>query len=286
MRVSCSPYTLIGKPPYKDRKGALLRIEYRDGKVGYCDCHPWPECGDETLFTQIEMLKNGLTTNLTKCSLKFAKLDAEARALKKNLFEGLTIPPSHWLLKSMDEPIPEGFTTVKLKVKKDDNLTNFLENLPPGIKVRLDFNNAHTFESFSKCVFNNTIDFIEDPYPYEKESWEKSPVPLATDFQKERGPISILKPARDNYEEFLHCDRIIVTSYLDHPIGQLSAAYVAALLKKKRPEKIDVCGLLSHHVYEENPFSKRLNFQHPNSLGFDDLLENSPWEVINDRLAD
>src|SRR5947207_12510223 len=88
------------------RVGALIRIS-----DGFADVHPWPELGDLPLDEQLSLLARGVTTPLTARSLCFAALDAEARAASRNLFEGLTIPPSHW---PGPDP-PASFEVVKLK---------------------------------------------------------------------------------------------------------------------------------------------------------------------------
>ena len=221
MKIRFSPYKLIGKPPFKDREGALMQVECKNGSIGYGDIHPWHELGDKPLSEQISLLKEGIYTPLTTRSMHFARIDAKAREEKKNLFDNLEIPLNHWLMKS-SEPIPKSFTTVKIKSSGDVDL----HLLPTHVKIRLDFNNKHTYESFSKWIhtipeFWDRIDFIEDPFPYHKEQWESMPVPLAGDFQEERGKIAIVKPAVEDYIPFLHCQRVIITSYLDHPLGQL-----------------------------------------------------------------
>jgi O-succinylbenzoate synthase len=75
---------------------------------------------------------------------------------------------------------------------------------------------------------------------------------------------------------------LVVTSYMDHPVGQLFAAYVAATTKTS-----DRCGLLTHLVYEPNAFSERLRIDGMrlvppggNGIGFDDLLENLAWRKL------
>lgn len=285
MKIRYSPYTLEGKPPFKNRSGALLRVEANVGGFGYCDVHPWPELGDKPLSEQLSLLKKGIKTPLTERSLHFASIDAIARASNKNLFTDLVVPQSHWLFTSNKTPIPENFSIVKIKADPSVNLKKTIESLPEHLKLRIDFNNKHTFESFSKFIqtipeYWERIDFIEDPFPYNAEQWKSMPVPLAGDFQKEKGSIAIVKPAVEDIDAFLKCDRVIVTTYLDHPLGQLAAAYTAAKFKKS-----EICGLLSHLVYEKNAFSDCLNHMGPNFIvptegagfGFDDLLEEESW---------
>src|SRR5258708_24582201 len=73
------------------REGALIRIG-----DGFADVHPWPELGDLPLDDQLALLARGETTALTRQSLSFVSIDERARLASRSLFEGLTIPPSHW----------------------------------------------------------------------------------------------------------------------------------------------------------------------------------------------
>ena len=57
------------------RRGALIRV---DG--GFADVHPWPELGDAPLDEQLALLARGETTPLTRASLHWARVDADARA--------------------------------------------------------------------------------------------------------------------------------------------------------------------------------------------------------------
>ena len=82
-------------------------------------------------------------------------------------------------------------------------------------------------------------------------------------------------------------DRWVVTSYLDHPLGQSAAALAAAELARAWPGRVEPCGLLSQHVYAPNAFSERISgagpwFRPPGGtgLGFDDLLEGLAWRPI------
>jgi O-succinylbenzoate synthase len=290
MKLAFSLYKLKGKPPFKDREGALLRIEFEGGKLGYGDIHPWLELGDKPLNEQVALLQKGVFTPLTTRSLYFAKMDAEARAQNKYLFDDVQIPESHKLVLSPDEPIPQTFTTVKIKTDPSTDLIKIISKLPMHLKIRIDFNNKHTFESFSRWIptikeFWNRIDFIEDPFPYHKEQWDAIPVPVAGDFQQERGKIAVVKPAVEDYTRFLQSEKVIITSYLDHPFGQMCAAYTAAKMKKMHPNKLGVCGLLSHTAYETNAFSERLQNNGPflsvpssgTGFGFDDILKGMKW---------
>ena len=64
---------------------------------------------------------------------------------------------------------------------------------------------------------------------------------------------------------------------MDHPIGQLHAAYVAA---RSAPEA--VCGLVTHVLYESDPFIERMRIDGTRLVvpDFTDLLEALPWKKL------
>ena len=304
MRIAFTPYILRGKSSFGNREGALLRFEFPDGEIGYADCHPWEEWGDLPLKQQLALLRKGIFTPLTGRSMILAQRDSEARAEEQNLFSGLTIPESHWLMGSSSDPIPEGFSRLKLKVGKRPTeeipeLNGLFHRLPEGVKVRLDFNarlSQEEFEAYLRAidVGLDKIDFIEDPFPYERRAWEevqgRHKLDLACDHLSDQRlddtgsyRVVVLKTAVQSERPFRNVEgcRLVVTSYLDHPVGQLGAALVAAGLQT------DYCGLLSHNVYQTNPFSERLQTRgavlvppEGTGIGFDTLLRDQPWKLL------
>jgi len=256
------------------RRGALIRI---DG--GYADIHPWPELGDATLDEQLAMLARGETTPLTRASLKFADIDRAARRDERSLFDGLTIPPSHW---PGPDP-PGGFDTVKLKS---------IDRIPEHVRLRIDFNATLTPEEFVRIAATlprQRIDFIEDPCPYDAATWTdlraRTGLRLALDRgsvagQRRGADVLVIKPA---IEEIPPADsELVVTSYMDHPIGQLCAAYAAATTGITT-----TCGLVTHVLYEPDPFIDRMQIDGARLItpggtgwGFDDLLEGLPWRTL------
>jgi O-succinylbenzoate synthase len=258
------------------RRGALIRIN-----GGVADVHPWPELGDLPLDEQLALLARGETTPLTQSSLEFASTDAAARRDGRSLFDGLTIPPSHW---PGPDP-PEAFDTVKLKS---------IDVIPDRVRLRIDFNGTLTpaeFVRIAATLPRDRIDFIEDPCPYDAAVWrelrEQTGLRLALDrapSSSQREPDSydvlILKPA---IQEVACSDtEIVVTSYMDHPIGQLCAAYAAATANIK-----STCGLITHVLFENDPFIERMRIDGTRLVppggtgwGFDDLLKTLPWQKL------
>jgi len=291
MRLRMHRYTLVPKKRLSGvaregaREGALLRVPHHGGD-GFADLHPWPELGDLPLDEQLALLVRGEPTRQTRASLRFAELDGEARRRGVSLFEGLTIPESHW---PGNEP-PAGFDTIKIKG---------VQPVPPHVRVRIDFNATLTPEEFlevAKTLRKEQIDFIEDPCPYDEAIWRelqtKTGLRLALDLAAtakatppptaHRQPPTVIvhKPAIQT--EWPNHKDIVVTSYMDHPVGQYGAAYTAAT-HDVNPR----CGLFTHVLYEPDAFFERVRSEGARLLppggtgiGFDDLLENLPWTSI------
>lgn len=263
-------YRLIPRRGGAPREGALLRVE-----GGFADVHPWPELGDAPLEEQLALLARGATTQLTRASLYWASVDADARRRGVSLFEGLTIPLSHW---SGNEP-PEGFDTVKIKG---------VMPVPSHVRIRIDFNarsTASEFETIAATLPKERIDFIEDPCPYDEAVWQslraKTGLRLALDRFEGIADVLVHKPALHSAFPAFEGE-VVVTSYLDHPIGQFFATYVAATHQVSGRN-----GLFTHVLYEPDAFIERIRAEgarllppEGTGIGFDDLLEDLPWTKI------
>jgi len=318
MKCEFSPYTLEYNPDFhaiqkqSKRYGALLKVTFLDGLIGYADCHPWPELGDQPLLEQLKALKEKKTTSLLTCSLNFARLDAEARSQQQSLLSPHDGPINHFLITDLSQWNKEkidflrikGFKRIKIKLgySLNSEITDLL-NLFSSTSLNLcfDFNEKlsyNTFKSFILAIdsLKPLIDYIEDPFPYDPILWtaaqKELQIPLACDRQAlfaSHYPNSfsklIIKPAILPLELFDHIphQNLIITSYLDHPLGQLSAAYMAA---KIDPKQQNIHGLLSHHAYKPNIFSLQLSDNHPqftcpkgSGFGFEKELSQLPWTV-------
>lgn len=257
-----------------EREGALIRAG-----EGFADVHPWPELGDATLDEQLALLARGETTTLTRASLHLAAIDGAARVRGVSLFDGLTIPLSHW---PGADP-PSEFDTAKIKD---------ISRIPSNVRLRIDFNATLAPQDFiriAETLPHDRIDFVEDPCPYDPLVWkdlrEKTGLRLAFDQKGEPCggfDVAIWKPALQT--EPPQADSVVVTSYMDHPIGQFGAAFVAAA----NAERIDArCGLMTHVLYEPNEFIEQIRTSGARLLpppgtgvGFDDLLARLPWERL------
>jgi hypothetical protein len=106
----------------------------------------------------------------------------------------------------------------------------------------------------------------------------------------------VLKPAKYNINHLLDSNsefyqgvkeskiKLVVTSYLDHPVG-ITHAYIEALrVKKMFGDQFDTCGLFSMGAYEDNLFKVEENIQRgfcnvplEFGIGFNQLLESQIW---------
>lgn len=301
MRIAHSPYTLrprAGGPP---REGVLLRVDFGDGRLGYADCHPWPEFGDLPWPDQIASLREGRKTPLLTRSLALARADAEARSEGKSLFEGRRIPRSHlsipWGEAELERAKEEGYDLVK--IKPGGRSPEAFKALAPrfrdlGLRLRLDFNERLSFEEVIDFLERlggdlSWIDWIEDPCPYDPRRWNelRKRCQVALDFARPTEPsydVVVVKPAVQDLAGVVErSSKVAVTSYLDHPVGQLGAAWVAATA----PIPLLTCGLATHPVYEENRFSRRLRVENARlvppegtGIGFDEELAALSWAEI------
>lgn len=306
------------------RRGALLRFKGTAGGFGYADLHPWPELGDLDLEAQLAALARGECTDLSRASLAFAALDGKARAEGRSLWERVAVPPSHFLVPGgagggaacVEGALAEGFTRFKVKIGKDLNaesrvlrdMAAILQRAPPpnGTPplLRLDCNEVLARADFAACLAAlpfvlPLIDFVEDPFPFEALAWTETSRRLGVSFAADRAVMNsagfdgpqILKPARFGpqvpafFSAVRDRRRRIVTSYLDHPLGQLGAAWVAAQLGAEAGGETH--GLVSHRVYAPNAFSERLGWCGPHltlppglGFGFDDLLSALDWTPL------
>ncbi len=318
-KIDYSAYILKKVGVNASRVGALLRVEWPEG-FGYSDLHPWPEFGDVYLKEQLKVLSEHLISKqetplskLQKQSLHFSHIDAIARAQNKSLFEGLEIPPSHYLI-TREEEIAEdnlaaiskaGYKKIKVKVGGEPLMAAIsiaeLAGMVPQT-LRLDINaqwSASEFKFFADKIpneFKKRIEYIEDPFHSAQDHWkllsETYGFSFARDFENgDSYAVRILKPAAEDIFEVANSEdpqvKFVVTSYLDHPLGQVTATYEAARLKRQLSEKVLECGLLSQSVYEPNEFSEELKIKDTRfqkisgtGFGFNELLEKARWQPI------
>ena len=278
------PYTLTPKfAPNRlteatPRSGALLRVWFSDCSLpGHADLFPWPELGDMPLQLQLETLKERIPLPLAASSLLWAHHEAKAHASGEEFFPGTSLP-SH--LTALDRAaIPHGTPLVKLKVTEED-----VQNWPqvealmerfPETRWRLDFNGLFTdmdraYDSWNKLSHEaqDKIDFIEDPmdekhmahedihqvFPGATIAVDRNPYPASL----RRAEVWVIKPVNFAPDVFLREamdfeGKIVITSSMDHPLGQLMALRAAQLLQRRSPRKVLAGGLCTQDLYLDHP---------------------------------
>jgi O-succinylbenzoate synthase len=311
-----SPYRLVARR--KDSplnavssRTALEGVLIRAG-AGFGCIHPWPELGDPTLGQCLADLAGPRRRSIVRRALRCAEYDHAAREGGFSLFEEMEVPPSHATLASADPrmvalAVEAGFTAVKCKAGREPGHEALLlkERIGefPNLRWRLDFNESLSPAEASRFwrslpqELRARIDFLEDPCPYTDATWIElrrgQGIPLAVD--REAAPLTkaadwmVVKPAVD--EPLLlaeaavsHGQRLIVTSRMDHPLGQAFAAWEAARLGLSFPGLVGLCGLRTDSLFETDAFAELLGPWSPafpvppgTGLGFDDLLDALPW---------
>lgn len=307
-----SPYTLDARAPLNrlTSRRAYPGLLVKQG-LGHACLHPWPELGDAPLSEQLAALHGEAETPLGRGLQRCLRLDADARAAGRSLFDGATVPESHATLVSpsitaIEEAAQAGFRCVKIKAGPETlpSLLRLLEETP--LPLRIDLNESGSlslltvfWEDLSERAREN-VEFLEDPFPFDPETWaawyDRTGCPLALDRQNARMregafQVLVLKPARDDIPEAERGLRqsglsFLVTSYMDHPLGLAFAACEAARLSALFPKQILPGGLLTHHLFDPTPFSRQLGggpgWTAPpgTGLGFDDLLSAQSWTPL------
>lgn len=328
LKIDYSPYTLTSKqaPNSKtqstERHGCLLRFTFKDFGYGYADCHPLVEFGDDSVENQLAALKQKKFTNITQRSLHFATLDAQSRSYRSAPFDEISLyPTNHYTSPALikKEAIlikkAKGFTTFKFKCGNHiPNEINYVQNMAElfrshNLKMRLDFNGNFTHKSTLEEFkpYADIIEFIEDPFSTLNEKTKltlneySSYFKFAMDFVQTDDPTikklfdyRIIKPARENIAKLKISpkQRVIFTSSMDHPFGQMCALYDACLYLQKNVSHsaesqtplLDY-GLMTQHLLENNKYSELLNVHHTKmfgeagtGFGFDNLLKEEKWK--------
>ncbi len=296
------PYELCGQG--RSRRGALLKVIDADGCIGFSDIHPWPERGDLPLFQQIALLKEGRWTSLTRQSVVAAQRDAIARKqgvslfVQKHIDNHYTIVETHERLSSTIEwALSYGFRVAKLKITPLSLPSLFVlkDDLLLFDRLRFDGNGTLSLENLYDLadVFGEKIEFVEDPFPFDKKVWEEGvrslPFVFAADCHvvdaigySEAARYLIIKPAVDDLslmDRIPFEQTVIFTSYLDHPVGQLHAAATAVEKGCSFP-----CGLATHLAYDATEWSRALRMDgsllllpQGKGIGFDNLFNELEW---------
>ncbi|WP_413586295.1 o-succinylbenzoate synthase MenC [Bdellovibrio sp. HCB274] len=303
------------------RSGALIKVEWPHGFVGYGDLHPWPELGDMTLADQLAALKKGKITPQMEQTIWLARKDADLRKKGKTILTTGEKVRNNYLVSNYAEIIPgfldelkrASFSTIKLKVGRDlaAEANAVTRIAAAGFKIRLDFNSACSWQSFERFFSGLSpqekvwIEYVEDPFPFDPDAWmdAKKLVKIAMDSAYEKvdwdkitkAPFDVLviKPAKMDVDKAIErCKKFnlkaTVTSYMDHPVGSLGALAVAMECKELYPNIMLDAGCMTYRSYQMDQFSASINTTGPyfssikgTGIGFDLLLKELPWQKLN-----
>lgn len=308
-KYSLRPLTLAGGLPYlKDREGALFRVSWPNGKVGYADLMPRPELGDLSLEQELLALKKLRMSPLIEQMIALAKRDADFRAADKNAFQESKKVKNNYFISEvtktetslLDSIKNQNFSTLMIDcgqnfdeeaehVRRILRMTNFM--------VRLDFNGKADFSSFERFMtkiepgLKPRIEYVEDPMPFDPEAWKEAArlAPLGIESQYSYvqwgrpelvPPIKtlVIRPSRIDHEKAVknalqyNC-KLVVTSSLEHPVSTAHASIIASDLITRYPLLVSDHDCLYQTFYAPHAFSGYLTSQGP-------YLTNSPGTGI------
>ncbi|MEN9992425.1 MAG: hypothetical protein RLZZ224_2127 [Verrucomicrobiota bacterium] len=282
------------KSPALQVEGMLLRI---DG--GYACVQPWSVFGHPTLEEHEQALREKRSLPLLDQAFSCAEADAEARRKGVSWWTGLSVPRSHATITDLTEDHPESalapFSHAKIKARVEDTQQlHEWSQRHPHLSLRLDFNEVPNEKAFVDWweklsdELRRRIDWVEDPFPFDSEAWQRVQSQTGCAFACDRAVdllrsdhafVAVWKPAWQPLPCSVLQQNVVVTSAMDHPVGQAWAAYSAGLAGVT-----SLCGLRTDPLFEKNAFSERMGSWGPDwpridgmGMGFDDLLENLPW---------
>lgn len=273
MNIWYSPYFLKFKrevkAKHKSSEGLLLKIE-ENGRIYYSTYHPIESLGDRS----IQKFINDFTV------ATFKQSNAYLYKLCIEDFQSIELKSYYSAISFEDIKNAVNFDLIKIKLRSLEELEQnifFLEGFDK--KYILDFNLNEKVSSFEflsdglKSFISKYVDYIEDPYP----ALGKFNFKLASDFfdYQELSDIKIHKPMAPTYSKSLGLDDV-VTSYLDHPLGQIQAMSFADKNNIKRAG-----GYLTHHFFKETKYSEFIELKSRVLLdGIEDfkvLLNQESW---------
>jgi len=294
------------------QKSALNRLDLssqREGFLikkgeGFGVVHPWPELGDQTVEECLKSLRDGHNSPLVQRALDCCQAIEEETFFdnKLTIQNHATLPKlAHSLVQ---EAVESGFQVIKFKRGKDwmrlRKKTSAIMEAFPALRWRIDFNGAlgshRDLVQFLNSVPRERIDFIEDPFqdPKLTESFKGFPlgydwvVPAKLDLEQN---YLIAKPAAQSLEHIeslagKNPEKVIFTSYMDPPLGQLFAlAQARQFYTKFQVSTPPLCGLVTQGLYGETEYSKLLGnpsplLEAPSRESLDHLLNQESWKPV------
>lgn len=276
MKIYYSPYQLLKKTKLNssdrpgEQQGALIRLA-EGSDWGVADLSPKIELGDADYTEQ--MAKRG---PLFLRAIELARADLNARKDSRSLLDTTEVENNFLITDYRNTDMNASrFAGKTLKIKGDRNLlalTDSLNTVNDGVTLRVDFNNCLSDVDFSQWLLSmpaelkRKIQYIEDPTPL-SENWKiwSRQIALAYDFQKAKYSekfcrYRIFKPTREAVSS--NCDRTVLTSAMEHPVGLAHGLRLAQELKPKT-----VSGFLTLDLFQETDFHSYYR-QQDNYLSF------------------
>jgi O-succinylbenzoate synthase len=180
-----------------------------------------------------------------------------------------------------------------------------------GLMVRLDFNAKADFSIFERFMTNiepstrARIEYVEDPMPFEPESWRDASrlVSLGVESQYSQIPWDspekippiralVIRPSRIDanlavQRALANKMKIVITSSLEHPVSIAHASYLASRLTAKDPTVLSDHDCLYQTFFAPHTFSGTLNSQGPflssldgYGIGFDLKFMTLQWTLL------
>ena len=301
-KLYISPYKLRFKShQQKILQGCLFCFDFGSDLIGYSDFLPWPHFGEASLSQQLNQIQKKNFSQRFFIAKKNAFLDAQARSQKRNLFFGLNLPPSHFLIEDLlsfheeETILKEGFKFVKVKLKKAQIKQQILclkklQNHLQDIKWRFDLNGQDwSFWKNPLSFLKEHIDFIEDPQllTFQKKDNQLFAQDWISHF---RFQIKIVKASRDDMGllekelSFFRWKRLIFTHSFDHPLGQSISAFWSAKFYKNHPSFFETGAFTNFQLLELDSYplhpKQALFFSPPSGFGFgfSSSLKKEKWK--------
>jgi O-succinylbenzoate synthase len=317
MELSVVPYQLVGKRGRQIRAGALLRwrsgerLAYGglsaweslgdESLAAALESYRGPRQG----WTR---LAQASFTNLTSLATDRSAASPDDPVVASSALIGWEARSDTELRSDFVQAVSDGFRVVKLKLDAIDDarwgwflssLDEQLSKAPAASRVRLDFNARWTVDQVRvfwdrlSPELRRQVDYIEDPCPRDVLTWKQlaaEGVPLAIDMVDEEAldePLHDLfsfvdtlvwKPARQSLELARNWPRrLVVTSYLDHPLTERRARQWALRLRADETH-----GVSTSRLFQPDSATAKF-WSNPSGTERLESLSRLPWQIWTPR---
>lgn len=275
MKIMYSPYSLQYKEEfsakYKSSQGVLLRFEDKDVQ-SYSLYHPIESLGDIGVKEFLKspdfyVFENGRLNRVFDLAVN----GLDQPALDILCYEHCT------KFSQAEESVSD---VVKMKISNINEIINGISNSSKKSYI-FDANAQWTVkdcEKISDQKWLGAIKYLEDPVLEENFI---SSLPVASDFiSYNKYDYKVIKPTGFNHKIENPLNKpLVVTSYLDHPLGQIISAIYA-----HKNNVTEACGLMTHTIFEKNKYSELFSNSGNFKFGAYDelvrLLEKEEWKSL------